>query len=54
MRALINIAKTRGLKTMRGEVLSNNTNMLGLMRKMGFTVHAHPDGATMKTVIKIL
>lgn len=54
MRALINIAKTRGLKTMKGDVLSNNANMLGLMRKMGFTVHPHPDGLTMKMVTKIL
>jgi acetyltransferase len=54
MRALINNAKTRGLKTMKGEVLSNNTKMLGLMRKLGFTVHPHPDGPLMKIVTKTL
>lgn len=54
MRALINHAKTRGLKAMKGEVLSNNTKMLGLMRKLGFVVQHHPDGPLMKTVTKIL
>ncbi len=54
MRVLINIAKARGLKTMKGEILSNNANMLGLMRKIGFTVYPHPDGATMKMVTKTL
>jgi acetyltransferase len=54
MRALINHAKTRGLKTMKGEVLSNNTKMLGLMRKLGFTVHPHPDGPLMKIITKTL
>ena len=54
MRALINIAKTRGLKTMKGEVLSNNMKMLGLMKKLGFTVHPHSDGPTMKIVTKTL
>lgn len=38
MMALMESAKRRGLRTIEGEVLSNNEPMLHLMRRLGFTV----------------
>ena len=37
MTALMDTARSRGLKVMQGEVLSNNHNMLKLMSKLEFT-----------------
>jgi acetyltransferase len=37
MVALMEAARTKGLKTIDGEVLSNNHNMLKLMNRLGFT-----------------
>jgi Acyl-CoA synthetase (NDP forming) len=50
MKALIETAASRGLKTMRGEVLSNNTKMLALMKKLGFSIHTSPDDYNIKVV----
>ncbi|MBP6097549.1 MAG: GNAT family N-acetyltransferase [Methyloversatilis sp.] len=36
MQALIDSARGRGLKVMRGEVLASNARMLGFLQKMGF------------------
>jgi acetyltransferase len=37
MTALMDTARSRGLKVIQGEVLSNNHNMLKLMSKLGFS-----------------
>lgn len=46
MRTLIDAARRRGLREMEGFVLADNKSMLGLARRLGFTVTRDPeDGA---------
>jgi acetyltransferase len=47
---LITVARARGLKVMRGEVLSTNQSMLKLARHLGFKLARHPDDATITCV----
>lgn len=54
MDRLMDIAKTRGLKTMEGEVLANNEDMLGLVRHLGFSVRSGPDDPGLRRVAKRL
>jgi acetyltransferase len=48
---LIDIAKRRGLARMRGEILSSNTRMLGLVSKMGFIVGDVPGTPSVKEAV---
>jgi acetyltransferase len=41
--ALMEVAKLRGLRTMEGEVLTENSGMLRLAKKLGFSVRPLPD-----------
>jgi acetyltransferase len=50
MRAIIEAARTKGLRRIEGYVLSTNARMLGLMIHLGFTVKTDPQDATMKLV----
>ncbi|MDD2388221.1 MAG: GNAT family N-acetyltransferase [Desulfobacterales bacterium] len=43
MRHLMNIARARGIETLWGLVLAENTQMLALGKKLGFTVTPFPD-----------
>jgi len=43
MAALIDAARAKGFKLMTGEILADNHNMLGLARKLGFTVTRNPE-----------
>jgi acetyltransferase len=47
---LLAVARARGLKVMRGEVLSTNRSMLQLARRLGFKLARHPDDATITCV----
>lgn len=47
---LLAVARARGLKVMRGEVLSTNQSMLKLARRLGFKLARHPDDATITCV----
>jgi acetyltransferase len=42
MQSLMQVARTRGLTLMEGEVLASNSNMLGLMKRLGFATRARP------------
>lgn len=53
MNALEAIAKVRGIKKMTGVVLAQNTTMLGLMKKLQFTI-AGAEDPTVKMVTKEL
>lgn len=53
MHKLIIIAKARGLHSMRGEILARNTNMLTLVRHLGFKIQ-NTEVATTKLAIKKL
>ena len=51
MRALIAVARARGLSTMEGVVLSTNRRMLAFARQLGFeAVHDPADRATVRVV----
>jgi acetyltransferase len=50
MAALIDVARAKGLSRMEGEVLTENTKMLGLMQELGFSVRPNPHDATLRVV----
>jgi acetyltransferase len=52
--ALMDIARTKGLKSIEGEVLKNNASMLKLMKRLGFIVSVNPDDSNIKNVHKKL
>ena len=54
MRALIEVARQRGLQRMDGYVLAGNTPMLRLMRSLGFSIARDPDDESMKIVSLML
>lgn len=43
MMALMDAAKAKGIKTMSGRILSQNTNMLELVERLGFAIHPSDD-----------
>jgi acetyltransferase len=54
MMELMKIAKAKGLDEMNGEVLSDNHDMLALVRRLGFTVLQSEEDSTIYTVRKKL
>jgi acetyltransferase len=54
MVTLMDIARTKGLKSIEGEVLSNNASMLKLMERLNFTIIANLEDDSIKTVQKSL
>jgi acetyltransferase len=52
--ALMDIARSKGLKKIEGEVLKNNANMLKLMKRLGFTSTVNPEDSSIKNVHKDL
>jgi acetyltransferase len=54
MVALMDAARSKGLKTIEGEVLNNNASMLKLMRRLGFTIEANPEDDSIKNIRKTL
>ena len=50
MHHLMAVARTRGLETIEGEVLSNNTKMLELVKALGFRIYNDPDDPGIKQV----
>jgi acetyltransferase len=44
---LADVARRRGLKRLYGEILAMNRPMLGLVRKLGFTLGRHEDDPTL-------
>ncbi len=54
MDALIETARTRGLKLMEGEVLAANHNMLSFVRSLGFAVSTSVEDPAIKYVCKEL
>jgi acetyltransferase len=51
---LIEVARSRGLKTMVGQVLAVNQPMLALCGKLGFEISDHPDDRVLKRVTLVL
>lgn len=54
MMALMNAARSKGLKVMEGEVLRNNADMLHLMDRLGFSVATSAEDESVKAVRKAL
>lgn len=54
MTELMITARMKGLKTMEGEILNNNYNMLNLVQKLGFSIKNSENDPTIKLVIKDL
>lgn len=52
--SLMDAARDKGLKTIEGEVLNNNHNMLKLMTRLGFFMHASDDDQAITKVSKRL
>jgi len=50
MTSLMEVARARGLRTMEGEVLANNTEMLALVTRLGFNVHTSADDPSVRRV----
>jgi acetyltransferase len=48
MSLLIDAARRRGLKEMEGFVLAENQSMLGLARRLGFTIAPDPDDRALR------
>jgi acetyltransferase len=54
MTSLMEAARNKGLKTLEGEVLSNNHNMLKLVNRLGFTIQPSDEDRTIVKVSKVL
>jgi acetyltransferase len=54
MMGLTKVAKARGLKTMEGEILTENSSMLSLVRRLGFSARPCEDDHRVQQVAKIL
>lgn len=54
MTHIIEYAKKAGLKEIYGEVLSDNTSMLALNKKLGFEIKTHPEDSGLKEVRLII
>ncbi len=54
MNLLFDAARHQGLKTMRGEILTANTGMQKLTRKLGFSIRKDPDDSSICLVEKPL
>jgi len=54
MTTLMDAARSKGLKSMEGEVLKDNAGMLKLMKRLGFKYETSPDDDGIKTVRKVL
>ncbi|WP_019374969.1 GNAT family N-acetyltransferase, partial [Melaminivora alkalimesophila] len=51
MLSIMDVARDRGLAEIQGLVLSNNPNMLKLMRRLGFEVRPFPDDPEFRLVV---
>jgi acetyltransferase len=54
MSGLIDVARSKGLKCMEGEVLASNKNMLKLVSSLGFVIHTSAEDMSVIQVVKSL
>ena len=52
--SLMDAARSKGLKTMEGEVISSNSSMLKFMARLGFTIETSAEDSGIKRVSKML
>ena len=54
MEKLIRVARSRGIPSMHGEILSINHGMLMMVKKLGFRTERHPeDGTVVRAVLEL-
>jgi acetyltransferase len=51
---LIDLARRNGVRRLVGDVLATNTRMVALAGRFGFRVEDHPEGPTLRRVVKDL
>ncbi|MDD3518724.1 MAG: bifunctional acetate--CoA ligase family protein/GNAT family N-acetyltransferase [Chromatiales bacterium] len=54
MHALMDVAKSKGIGMMEGEVLARNEEMLELCERLGFGIRTNPEDESIKVVVKRL
>jgi len=54
MKGLMEVARSRGLRQMEGEILSENNDMLTLMKSLGFAIAPCEDDATVQIATRAL
>ena len=54
MRELMDVARTRGLSVIQGEVLAENSNMISLMERLDFSIRTDPNDPGLRLVRKRL
>jgi acetyltransferase len=54
MQSIIDVARSRGLAYIEGLVLTNNTNMLRLMRSLHFDVRPYPEDPDFRLCVMAL
>jgi acetyltransferase len=54
MMALVEVAKLKGLVTMEGEIITENSKMLSLARKLGFAIRPMDDDPTVQLAVMML
>ena len=51
---VVDAARRNGVRRLTGDVLAANARMLALARRFGFRVEPHPEGATLRRIVKEL
>jgi acetyltransferase len=51
---VIDAARRNGVRRLTGDVLASNARMLALARRFGFRIEAHPEGATLRRIVRDL
>jgi len=51
---VIDAARRNGVRRLAGDVLATNARMLALARRFGFRIEIHPEGATLRRIVKDL
>jgi acetyltransferase len=51
---IIDAARRNGVRRLTGDVLASNARMLALARRLGFRIEAHPEGATLRRIVRDL
>ena len=54
MKAICDIARSRGIKAIIGQVLAGNSDMLALMKRLGFVEDRDPDDGDLRRVMMML
>jgi acetyltransferase len=54
MNVLMDVARTKGVKVLEGEVLKANSKMLHLVEGLGFRIEPHPEDNSIKYIVREL